>query len=147
MVEELLDVTATAGDLLYERDEGCEAIILSDEAMENRKEWRAQPVFVELDTSRDWRRCCKTIRGHIALVPLGAHPGDIIFVILGARSPFILRSTAEQDIPTTLEAGGLTLDVDIADATIVGPCCVPGFMKGEVFSLVGKKKALSLTLV
>jgi hypothetical protein len=78
-VEELLNVTATAWDLLYERGE---AIILSDGAMENRKEWRPQLVFVEFDPSRYWRRCCKTIRGHIALVSLGAQPGDIIFVIL-----------------------------------------------------------------
>ena len=143
-VEKVLDVTATAWNLMYENGE---AIIKSDGGLENRTKWRGLPVFEPLD-ARSNVRCCLTRGGHVALVPLTAESGDFIYVVLGARLPFILRATGTMNqVGAASEA--LTLDhTDYSrEVGLVGPSCLPGFMQGEVFSVVGDKEALRLTIV
>lgn len=43
-----------------------------------------------------------TTTGHICLVPRGTVVGDLIYVVLGASVPFVLRPHAEDDIAFTL---------------------------------------------
>lgn len=143
-VESVLDITAKAWDLMYENGE---AIIKSNGSLENRTQWRGLAVFEPLEAQSD-RRCCLTHGGHVALVPLTAKAGDLIYVVLGARLPFILRdASVKREAGATLEALNLDHTDYSEEFRVLGPCCLPGFMQGEVFSLVGDQEALRLTLV
>ena len=57
-----------------------------------------------------------TTTGHISLVPWGTMEGDLIYVVLGASVPFVLRPHAE--------------GLDVA-FTLIGEAYVQGIMYGE----------------
>lgn len=142
-VVELLDVTTDAWKLLYENGE---EIIKSNGALANETEWRHFPVFEKFN-SEDRKRCCLTQLGHVALVPPEAIAGDLIFVVLGARLPFVLRSPDLPQPPTLEKQEERLMKCDFRKARIVGPCCLPGFMLGEIFSDMGGRELLDLTLI
>src|SRR2546430_1496792 len=43
------------------------------------------------------RKFCHTNRGYIGLVPKNTRPGDRIYVIYGAQTPFVLRAVTQED--------------------------------------------------
>lgn len=89
-----------------------------------------------------------TRNGHVALVPPAGRVGDPNFVLPGGRLPFVLRFE-EQEHSNRLMGADVDMDWRYCNGKmmIVGPCCLPGCMQGEVFSAVGDKDPLSLTLV
>jgi hypothetical protein len=54
---------------------------------EDSKTWE------RLDMSKHSRRVCRTTGGFIGTVPRWATPGDEVWILLGGRLPFILRSS------------------------------------------------------
>jgi hypothetical protein len=141
-VEDLLPISTSFWHLLYQNGE---AIIQSNGALENKALLGNKPLFCDLDPERHRFRCCRTRAGHIALIPLRALPGDLIYVALGARMPLVLRQAplhpiTQQPHCTSLRVGGNT------NFIMVGTCCLPGFMQGEVFSLKTKNEE-AFTLV
>ncbi len=76
------------------------------------------------------RRFCITKQGYMGLVPPLCKPGDLVYIILGAETPYIVcrRRSADQ---STYE--------------LLGECYVHGMMDGEMLAdAVGK---VQLTLV
>lgn len=142
-VVELLDVTSNAWKLLYENGE---EIIRSNGAKANETAWRKLPVFEKFNPANR-KRCCLTRLGHVALVPPEAIKGDFIFVVLGARLPFVLRGTGTLVPPLEVDRGECHMKCDFREARVVGPCCLPGFMLGEIFSDMEGRELLDLTLV
>jgi hypothetical protein len=76
----------------------------------------------------------------VALIPKEAQVGDRIYILLGARIPFVLRPVVSA---TGAEA---TNDLDNR-FTVVGPCCLPNYMQGEVFTRAGDIEAADLKLL
>ena len=89
-------------------------------------------VFVaylaELQDKWNARNLIVTTKGHIALVPGQAEPGDHICIFLRARTPFVLRSTISDD--DNVHATGTA---DHQNYNMLGPAFVDGIMKGELF--------------
>ena len=65
-----------------------------------------------------WRRFMATIGNRIGLCPPHSKQGDLICILLGARSPFVLRR-----IPNT------------ENFQLIGQCYVDGLMYGEAFRI------------
>jgi hypothetical protein len=59
------------------------------------------------------RRLCKTGHGYYAAVPLSTKPDDVICIVAGAETPYVLRNTGSGTF------------------TLIGPCYVDGIMDGE----------------
>jgi hypothetical protein len=59
-----------------------------------------------------------TLNGFMARFPVGTQEGDIVAVLYGGRTPFILRPKSEKN----------------TEYLLVGPAYVHGFMDGEVFA-------------
>ena len=143
-VARLLDVTTGALELMYENGE---AIIKSNGEMPNETEWRKLKVFWDYQEGKSSKRCCMTREGHVALVPPATRVGDRIFVLLGARLPFVLRAAVNDGKRYEVEGEESNLGSDSEEMIIVGPSCLPGFMLGEVFPAVGDMEAVDLTLI
>jgi hypothetical protein len=69
----------------------------------------------ELETTR-WSSFCTTEKGYMALVPDVTQPGDVICVLYGGYTPFVLRSVRGEN--------------DRDSMTLIGPAYVHGFMDG-----------------
>ena len=69
------------------------------------------------------RQFAVTSKGYMALVPWGTEPGDIVYVFLGAATPFLLRHA--RDDTKDLWGGKMY--------QLVGEAYVHGIMNGEVF--------------
>ena len=79
------------------------------------------------------RRFCVLDNGYIGAVPAGCQEGDLVFVIEGAQTPFILRHSVMKDRDR------------IIDATyeLVGECYIHGMMDGEMMT-TGELKGIVL---
>ncbi|KAL8718324.1 MAG: hypothetical protein Q9225_004521 [Loekoesia sp. 1 TL-2023] len=114
-VSTLLDVTVETS--LHLRQ------IQDDESFDRyRRPWNA---------SSDLRRLCLTDQQRLCLVPSTAQAGDLIFVLQGAKLPFVLRP---RNIRVHKENSLALADED--EFEIVGPCCVPDLMYGRTIKVV-----------
>ncbi|KFY02923.1 hypothetical protein O988_01811 [Pseudogymnoascus sp. VKM F-3808] len=70
------------------------------------------------------RRFCVLDNGYIGAVPAGSQKGDLVFVIEGAETPFVLRHSVRKD------------GDHIIDSTyeLIGECYVHGMMDGEMMT-------------
>jgi len=71
-----------------------------------------------------------TSKGYIGIGPSEMKPGDKVVVLLGGRTPFILRPCTPQRIGD--EAAPLPQDLHNDGYLLVGDCYVHGMMKGEI---------------
>jgi hypothetical protein len=90
---------------------------------ENEKDW---PVNGSLRVLRrlfgTWsykRRFCVTSNDRLAWIPMGSEDGDEIYIIRGARVPFVLRPQGNGQF------------------VLIGECYIQGLMDGEALSLLG----------
>lgn len=90
-------------------------------------------VFV---TTR-WSSFCMTEKGYMALVPDATRPGDMLCVLRGGCTPFVLRPTSSTapghtEYPSQGPAqSSLKVSGDEGDSmTLIGPAFVHGFMDG-----------------
>ena len=93
-----------------------------------------------LNASSDLRRVCRTQVGRYCLVPSGTRPKDSIFVLLGAKLPFVLRWSP---ISVLAEMGMIPWE-ESPDFRVVGPCCAHDLMFGHVISAAKGKKGANL---
>lgn len=80
-----------------------------------------------LDKNVHLRRLCQTAAGGTGLVPRDATSEDFIFILCGAKLPFVLRS---------VESGYMN-EEGIPEFEVVGPCWVPHYMFGRVMKELG----------
>jgi Heterokaryon incompatibility protein (HET) len=78
------------------------------------------------------RRFCVTEKGFMGLVPRSAKPGDKVCILLGAETPFVLRSKARERN-------------EMVQYELIGEAYVHGIMDGELIK--GKVEARPLVLV
>jgi hypothetical protein len=64
------------------------------------------------------RRFCVTKNGYIGMVPPGTEPGDLVCILFGADTPFVIRDTTA---PRRM----------LNSYTLVGDCYIHGMMDGE----------------
>jgi len=79
------------------------------------------------DKTTHLRRLCLTAAGQTGLVPREAAPEDLIFVLYGAKLPFVLR-------PVRSEGED---EKEIPEFEVVGPCWSPAYMFGGVMKVLG----------
>ena len=72
------------------------------------------------------KRFCITARGHAALVPEAAEVGDLIAVIMGAQTPFVLRVTEKT---STMQDSNQSAQ---RSYLLVGECYEHRAMNGEM---------------
>jgi hypothetical protein len=90
-IEELLPISTSFWLLL---NQNREEIIKCNGTLENRTILRRDvPLVVDMNPEKHLTRCCTMRAVRIGLVPLRALPGDPLYVVLGARMPFVLRKT------------------------------------------------------
>ncbi|KAF2138823.1 uncharacterized protein K452DRAFT_290470 [Aplosporella prunicola CBS 121167] len=70
------------------------------------------------------RRLYTTVNGYLGLGPEALNTGDRIYLLKGARVPFVFRSADNQSLE------------------LVGESYVHGFMNGEMLEAVGKMSQL-----
>jgi hypothetical protein len=56
----------------------------------------------------------RTAMGYIGLVPRDTQPGDVLFLLQGLNTPFVLRKVKDEN-----------------HFLLVGPCYLHGFMDGQ----------------
>lgn len=71
------------------------------------------------------RRFCITKNGYVGLVPLLSRPGDLICIIFGGDTPYLVRPTACTDEGVVVEE---------LKCQLVGECYIHGMMDGEMIS-------------
>jgi hypothetical protein len=116
----LLDVTTKSPGIL--ESGGADFNSLSPHAKEH---------FKPYDLNKGLRRCCETETGQTCLVPAKARPGDLIFILLGARPPFVLRpveSPLEQNAMRRRGPQEQNICLERHSLEVVGPCCVADLM-------------------
>jgi Heterokaryon incompatibility protein (HET) len=79
---------------------------------------------------RAGRALAWTKQGYAANVPLRTRPSDLVYIVAGARAPFILRSGAQQG-GQDLEKHNLEPAMREKMYRLVGECYVHGIMNGE----------------
>lgn len=67
-----------------------------------------------------WRRFCMTEKRYVCLAPTGVENGDLVCLLKGARTPFIIRQMS-------------------SDFMLVGKAYVNGLMRGEGLNIPGTK--------
>lgn len=74
------------------------------------------------------RKFCRTTRGYVGLVPNNTRPRDVISILYGAETPFVLRrSEAEDDGQNGDKDGSKPFH-------LVGPCYIHGIMNSEALA-------------
>jgi hypothetical protein len=75
------------------------------------------------------RRFCMTARGYMSLVPPNSKAGDVVCVLFGSQTPFVLRPESERrsEPMETVDSLGIY--------TLVGECYVNGMMDGEMLAI------------
>lgn len=73
------------------------------------------------------RRLFMTDSGYLGLGPATARPGDHVYIVQGAKTPFVLRETASEATGTTSRM-----------LNVVGEAYVDGLMYGELATQLGK---------
>jgi hypothetical protein len=98
-----------------------------------------------------------TVDGHYGFAPVKAQPGDLICVLYGGNTPFVLRKdTGEQDTPvataTVLSSSSAERELESTDLSsdryqIIGEAYVHGLMCGEAIQDIKRKRASEGTFV
>lgn len=84
--------------------------------------------FFEIGRSLLCHSFCVTDDGHFGLVPSGSKPGDAVFIIWGAPTPFVVRSRASHE---KITRRSVDESPDNGENILVGSCYLHGFMLGE----------------
>jgi hypothetical protein len=92
---------------------------------EDSKTWE------RLDMSKHSHRVCRTTGGFIGTVPRCAKPGDEVWILLGGRLPFILRSGYDPQRQRIFNADYLRDRV----CEVVGPGFFPGCLGGKLYNI------------
>lgn len=92
----------------------------------------------EFHRDKHLRRCGRTLNASSpCLVPRGSRVGDEIWVLLGGKLPLVLRAAESCD---TDQDESTAFGIRVGDIknryTVVGPCCIPGFMYGEALTII-----------
>jgi hypothetical protein len=90
----------------------------STKVLAERDETRRVKRLIENTTTN--RVFCVTEKGYLGLVPYKARENDLIVVLFGGHTPFVLR---ERELPSSAETGRRW--------QLIGECYVHGFMDGE----------------
>ena len=90
----------------------------STKVLAERDETRRVKRLIENTTMN--RVFCVTEKDYIGLVPYRARVNDLIVVLFGGHTPFVLR---EREVPGSAETGRRW--------QLIGECYVHGFMDGE----------------
>ena len=85
------------------------------------------------------RRCYRTVAGRVCIVPRWALAGDGIWILQGARLPFVLRSGYRRGRQVHEES----LREFIYE--VVGPCCAPDLTNGKFYNHYFGKPGLGTT--
>ncbi|KAK6394550.1 hypothetical protein LTR81_026275 [Elasticomyces elasticus] len=111
-----------------------------------RHPWKFIPHFLGLRPAPDGLDMCIDRRlfnlqsGELGLGPAEARVGDYVCILLGARTPFVLR----RYLPEALDAQHGRIDGPHDTAfTLVGECLVNGVMYGEALQLNEHRATLS----
>ena len=67
-------------------------------------------------------------KGYMGMVPQGSRPGDLLVVILGAKTPYVLRRCGR--VKDSFE--------------LVGECYVDGMMDGEMMGMLPRMERLKI---
>ncbi|KAK0614659.1 heterokaryon incompatibility protein-domain-containing protein [Immersiella caudata] len=108
---------------LYEKQDAAET---EDELLEGAMAARGYRGLI----ARAWfgRRVAVTSKGYVCLVPRGAKKGDRIFLVDGARTPYVLRLRSEAE----------------EEFEFVGECYVHGAMDGSAVDSDAPRKSIRL---
>jgi hypothetical protein len=109
------DVTTSLYDLLQPVIEAQ----AGKEPQEGSEQEEAVLHVKTFDPSTHTTRCCTTEGGGVCLTPTSAQPGDIVAILIGGKTLFLLR-LVEEDDSTSPEVR----------ARVVGPCIQPRLMFG-----------------
>jgi hypothetical protein len=77
-----------------------------------------------------WRRVCVTRRGYLGMVPAGTREGDLVAIVSGTKTPFVLRRDGKAKGTEAFE--------------LVGECYVDGMMDGEMMRMLPRMEKLSI---
>lgn len=88
------------------------------------------------------RRLARTEKGYLALAPAGSEVGDAVWLLQGARVPFIMRRTYNHKV----WEGRVTTDPQ-DHWKIVGDAYVHGMMQGEIWKTVIEEQLEDIDLV
>ncbi|CBX96641.1 hypothetical protein IAQ61_005495 [Plenodomus lingam] len=94
-----------------------------------------------LDHKLHSRRLARTEKGYFALVPAGSELGDAVWLLQGARVPFIMRKAQ-----TTGSEAGASSEM-LERWNVVGDAYVHGMMQGEAWKKGLEKELESIELV
>lgn len=85
-----------------------------------------------------------TQKGYMGLGGLDCKPGDLVCILYGGRTPFILRRRSHEGTPRSLPVGDKVADVGDVDSEtfeFIGDCYIHGIMYGETLDLAGYDSA------
>ena len=92
----------------------------------------ASPAFAIWGTAMGFcaarRKFCVTRRGYMGMVPQGSRPGDLVAIILGAKTPYVLRHCGK--VKDSFE--------------LVGECYMDGMMDGEMMGMLPRMERLKI---
>ncbi|KAI8932021.1 hypothetical protein NX059_010915 [Plenodomus lindquistii] len=88
------------------------------------------------------RLLARTEKGYLALVPAGSKVGDAVWLLQGARVPFVLRKAVD----TEVQSEHIPDDTE-KRWTVVGDAYVHGVMQGEVWKSVQEEHLEDIKLV
>jgi hypothetical protein len=88
------------------------------------------------DSSKHSRRVCRTTGSFIGTVPKWAKPGDQVWILLGGRLPFVLRSGYEVNRKTNFDISCLRDQI----CEVVGPSFFPECMGGRMYKVFCEKR-------
>ncbi|KAM7208242.1 Heterokaryon incompatibility protein (HET) domain containing protein [Naviculisporaceae sp. PSN 640] len=88
-------------------------------------------IVFELARSLGYHRFCVTSSGHFGLVPMGCRPGDEIFMVWGAQTPFVVRKVEEEEKIRLIKGDCDEEDYQEDQWTMMGSCFLYGYMNGE----------------
>lgn len=91
------------------------------------------------------RRFCVTQNGYMAIVPPGSQEGDLVCILQGMNTPFVLRESKKEgkrlvvDVVVDGEGGGDEEPVERRRVQLVGEAYVHGMMDGEAMYVDGRR--------
>ena len=96
------------------------------------------------------RKLLTTLNGYIGLGPPQTQIGDVVFILIGSRVPFVLRRHEDQS-PVTFSPDGFGQKYILREITlskpsysVIGDCFIHGVMDGEFNNINEKGEAIFL---
>lgn len=84
------------------------------------------------------------IKRQICLVPRIAKPGDLVFILHGAKVPFVLRMRQDGFNEESEKSSGDLILMDGLEYEVVGPCLTPEEMWGHAVKAFDENSDLHL---